>query len=96
MHGQQNVKTFYLVKHHYFICPQTLVASHWFLTIYITPTHWLVPTLRIGQTASSLQLTRHQCAYFCMMNTCTMRNVINSNESTSKCHFHIAKQFTNA
>jgi hypothetical protein len=29
----------YLVQHHYFICPQSLVTSHWFLTLYITPTH---------------------------------------------------------
>ena len=58
------VYTVYLVKHHYFICPQSLVTSHWLLTLYITPTHWLVPTLLIGETASSLQLTCHQCAYF--------------------------------
>jgi hypothetical protein len=77
------VYTIYLVKHHYFICPQSLAISHWLFTLHITPTRWLVPTLLIGETASSLQLTCHQCAYFCMMNTFATKSVIvNSNEST--------------
>ena len=91
------IYTVYLFKQHYFVCPQSLVASHWLFTLYITPTHWLVLMLLIRETVSSLQFTRQHCVYFCTMNTFAIRiGTTNSNESTSTCHFHIAKQFTNA
>jgi hypothetical protein len=91
-----------LVQCRYFKCPQPPVTCHSLPTLYITPTHSLVPTLLIGKIASSLQPTCHHCADFCMihtgmLNTSATRSVIiNWNESTSLCQFHTGKQFTNA